>query len=263
MQLKTLNNVDYLPTKARQRLFLLYMKKGQYTMSDSSKYYYLKLKDNFFDDPQVKAIESYQNGYEYICIIQKMYLRSLKRGGKLMLTDKIPYDIKTLSRVLGHKEETVKAAIEIFVHFELCEILDDQSIYMTEIQNYIGRSSTEADRKRLYRAKIDGKKLLNGQMSGQKSDKNPPKIEVESEIKIELEEEHTKRFHKPTVQQIAEYCKERNNNIDPQYFFDKNESIGWVVGKNKTPMKDWKATIRTWESNEKKFNPPEKKMRKL
>jgi hypothetical protein len=80
-------------------------------MSDNSKYYYLKLKDSFYDLPAIKAIESHQNGYEYICIMQKMYLRSLSRDGKLMLTDTIPYELPTLSHVLGHKQETIKSVI--------------------------------------------------------------------------------------------------------------------------------------------------------
>lgn len=58
-----------------------------------------------------------------------------------------------------------------------------------------------------------------------------------------------KVFVKPTVEEIAAYCAERNNGIDAQYFFDKQESVGWIVGKDK-PMHDWKATIRTWERNE-------------
>lgn len=56
-------------------------------------------------------------------------------------------------------------------------------------------------------------------------------------------------FTKPTIEEIEGYCKERKNTINPKKFFDSNESKGWVVGKNRTPMKDWKATIRTWEGN--------------
>lgn len=55
-------------------------------------------------------------------------------------------------------------------------------------------------------------------------------------------------FTKPTVAQIAAYCQERQNSIDPQYFFDKMEIVDWVYGKYKTPVKSWKAVIRTWES---------------
>ena len=52
-------------------------------------------------------------------------------------------------------------------------------------------------------------------------------------------------FKKPTVAEIKEYCLERKNNVDAEKFFDFYESKGWLVGKN--PMKDWKASVRTWE----------------
>jgi hypothetical protein len=60
-----------------------------------------------------------------------------------------------------------------------------------------------------------------------------------------------KRFVKPTLEEVEAYCRERNNGIDPQGWLDAQDSRGWLVGKNKTPMADWKATIRTWESNRK------------
>ena len=75
----------------------------------------------------------------------------------------------------------------------------------------------------------------------------------------------TKRtvFQKPTVEEIKAYCQERKNNVDPQRFFDFYESKGWFVGKSK--MKDWKASVRTWEKNsfsqqkqEQFFNNPDK-----
>ena len=53
------------------------------------------------------------------------------------------------------------------------------------------------------------------------------------------------RFKKPTLQEVSTYCLERQNNVNPQRFLDYYESKGWVVGKS--PMKDWKAAIRTWE----------------
>lgn len=54
----------------------------------------------------------------------------------------------------------------------------------------------------------------------------------------------------PTIEMIIQYCKERNNIIDPYTFFDWNNSKGWMIGKNK--MKDWQAAIRTWEKREEK-----------
>lgn len=58
----------------------------------------------------------------------------------------------------------------------------------------------------------------------------------------------TKRFTPPTLEQVVEYCRERNNTIDPQKFIDHYTANGWMVGRNK--MKDWKATVRTWERSE-------------
>jgi len=57
------------------------------------------------------------------------------------------------------------------------------------------------------------------------------------------------RFCKPTVEEVADYCAERNNEINPQAFVDYYEANGWKVGRN--PMKDWKASVRTWEQSRK------------
>lgn len=58
-----------------------------------------------------------------------------------------------------------------------------------------------------------------------------------------------KKFQKPTVEEIQKYCCERKNNISAQQFYDYYESNGWKIGKN--AMKDWQATIRTWEQRNK------------
>ena len=65
-------------------------------------------------------------------------------------------------------------------------------------------------------------------------------------VKDSIESKKTaKRFTPPTREEIADYCRERNNGINPDTFYDFYQSKGWMVGKN--PMKDWKAAVRTWE----------------
>jgi hypothetical protein len=56
------------------------------------------------------------------------------------------------------------------------------------------------------------------------------------------------RMVPPTVDEVAAYCQERGNGLDPETFVDFYASKGWMVGKN--PMKDWKAAVRTWERSE-------------
>ena len=64
----------------------------------------------------------------------------------------------------------------------------------------------------------------------------------------------SRAFTAPSIEEISIYCRERNNGVDPQTFYDFYESKGWFVGKNK--MKDWKAAVRTWEKREKEKPKP-------
>lgn len=70
---------------------------------------------------------------------------------------------------------------------------------------------------------------------------------------IYLEKEKKKRFVKPSFEEVEAYIQEQNYDIDANTFFDYYDSCGWTVGKNK-PMKDWKASVRFWNSNRKKDN---------
>ena len=127
-------------------------------LSDNKKYYYLKLKENFFDSEEIKVLESMDNGYKYSNILLKLYLKSLKKEGLLMFKKNIPYNAKMIATVTGHNINDIKGALEIFQQLGLVEILSNGAIYMMDIQNFIGTSSTEADRVRAYRNEVEEKK---------------------------------------------------------------------------------------------------------
>lgn len=61
------------------------------------------------------------------------------------------------------------------------------------------------------------------------------------------------RFKKPDLQDVERYCKERNNHIDPNEWFNYYSANGWKVGRN--PMKDWKACVRYWEQKHNSTQP--------
>lgn len=226
-------------------------------MSDNKKYYYLRLKDNFFDSDELKILESMKDGYLYSNILLKLYLRSLKNDGKLVVNERIPYSADMLASVTGHQVGTIKQALSVFKDLGLIDVLDNGAIYMLDIQNFIGKGSSEADRKREYRQRIETDRTNVQTNLRQISDKSTPEKEIELEKDIEIEKEiHSsakstttkrKRFEKPTLSQITQYCLERNNNVNAEQFYDYYESNGWKVGKN--AMKDWKACVRTWERN--------------
>ena len=228
-------------------------------MSDNKKYYYLRLKDNFFDSDELKILESMKDGYLYSNILLKLYLRSLKNDGKLVVNDRIPYNAEMLASVTGHQVGTIKQALSMFKELGLIEILENGAIYMLDIQNFIGKGSTEADRQRLYDRRISEerkqKKLTQSRNLEEIFKKSTPEIEIELEKDIEIEIHSSakstttkrKRFEKPSISDIKQYCMERNNNVNAEQFYDYYESNGWKVGKNS--MKDWKACVRTWERN--------------
>ena len=60
-------------------------------------------------------------------------------------------------------------------------------------------------------------------------------------------------FIQPTLEEVRSYCEERENDVDPERFVDYYEARGWELTKCRK-MKDWKAAVRTWERNDKKWN---------
>ena len=142
-------------------------------MSDNRKYYYLKLKENYFDEDAIVLLESMQDGVLYSNILLKLYLKSLKNGGKLQLDENIPYTAQMIATITRQQVGTVERALQIFMKLGLVEPLQNGALYMSNIELLIGQSSTEgagADKCPPYQADIC-----------------PPELEIEKEIEIEKE----------------------------------------------------------------------------
>ena len=147
-------------------------------MSDNRKYYYLKLKENYFDDDSIVLLESMQDGVLYSNILLKLYLKSLKHGGRLQLDEDIPYTAQMIATITRQQIGTVERALQIFLKLGLVEVLDSGTFYMSNIELLIGQSSTEAERKRA--ARLQNKALSAPRTNGgHLSDIRPPEIEIE------------------------------------------------------------------------------------
>lgn len=188
-------------------------------MADNKKYYYLRLKESFFDSDELKLLEGMPDGYLYSNILLKLYLRSLKSDGKLMLNDRIPYSPEMLASITGHQVGTVKQALHMFVELGLIELLDNGAMYMADIQRLIGKGSTEADRIREYRKRIndDKNKLLNSPEKKRNncSVQNPyictPEIEIEIEKELEIDNKNCRLSDKSStaVSEIIDYLNQK------------------------------------------------------
>ena len=85
-------------------------------------------------------------------------------------------------------------------------------------------------------------------VNGRDHTKTKTRQEKENENDKESTKETAKRFTPPTIDEIRQYCTERGNGIDPEYFFTYYENRDWKLS-NGRKMKDWKLAVVTWEKN--------------
>ncbi|MBE8831280.1 phage replisome organizer [Enterococcus hirae] len=210
-------------------------------MSDNKRYYYLKLKENFFDSDEMVLLESMPDGYIYSNILLKLYLRSLKHEGKLMFNDRIPFNSTMLATITRHSVGVVEKAVQIFRDLQLIDVLDNGAIYMSDIQSFIGKSSTEADRKREYRKKIEEAKrnLITGrQVSDKCPDKTTPELEIELEKDIDIDKEEKKGKYSDEHLRLAKKMQ-------------RNLTEDFPKEMNKVDIEKWADTIRLMEERDK------------
>ncbi|PHL20874.1 phage replisome organizer N-terminal domain-containing protein [Enterococcus faecium] len=212
-------------------------------MSDNKRYYYLKLKENFFDSDEMVLLESMPDGYIYSNILLKLYLRSLKHEGKLMFNDRIPFNSTMLATITRHSVGVVEKAVQIFRDLQLIDVLDNGAIYMSDIQSFIGKSSTEADRKREYRKKIEEAKrnlITGGQVSDKCPDKTTPELEIEIEKDIEKDIDKEEKKGKYSDEHLR-LAKKLQSNLTED--FPKE--------MNKVDIEKWADIIRLMEERDK------------
>lgn len=228
-------------------------------MVDNRKYYYLKLKDNFFDGDSIVLLENMQDGILYSNILLKLYLKSLKNGGRLQLDEHIPYTAQIIATLTRHQIGTVERALNIFRQLGLVEELDGGLLYMTDIELMIGQSSTEAERKRA--ARLENKALLHTRTNGgHLSDICPPEteIKIKKEIDIESEIEREKETGQATPAIYGRYkniyltdteLSELKTELPDTWDFYINRLSEYMASKGKS-YDNHAATIRRWAASD-------------
>lgn len=214
-------------------------------MADAKKYYWLKLKRDFFKRHDVRIIEEMPNGKYYILFYLKLLLESIDHEGALRFSDTIPYNENMLSVITNTNIDIVRSAMRVFVELNMIEMFDDQTIFMVETQRLIGSESASAERVRKHRK---NQQLLQCNTDVTKCN---TEIEIDKEKKkdkeiLEGEKPKRKRFVPPTLEEVKAYCAERNNNVNPQKFFDYFSASEWHDSKGKKVV-SWKQKIITWE----------------
>ena len=220
----------------------------------AERYYWLKLQQDFFSSKRIKKMRKLPGGDTLTIIYLKMQLLSLKNEGVLQYSGLEQSFAEELALDLDEDTESVQLALGYMESTGLIETSDNISFLLPYVVANTGSEVDSAERVRKFREKQKAlhcntsvtqvKRICNGEID----------IEIDEEKDIDTDKRKNIYMH-PTVEEVAEYIKEKGYHFDAEDFVAFYESNGWKVGKN--PMKNWKAACRTWESNYKK-QPPNK-----
>lgn len=154
-------------------------------MAKDKKYYYLKLPKGWFDRHDLKIIRKMPQGDSVALFYLMLLTESIDHDGQLRFDEFIPYDTESLSIVFDFEPAFIEMAVSLLMKFGLVERWEDETIFMTKLENMIGSTSTSTQRVREHRARKK-QEALHETLHEMKS--NPIlELELEKEIDIELE----------------------------------------------------------------------------
>ena len=223
----------------------------------AKKFYWLKLKRDFFKRHDIRIIESMPNGKDYILFYLKMLLESIDHEGELRFSDAIPYNEQMLSVITNTNIDIVKAAMKLFIDLRMVDVMDDQTIYMMEVEKLIGSESESAARMRKHRANARPS-LCDANV--QKSD---TEIEIELEKETEPEEEIEEATPPPSPKAVRhKYGAYKNVLLTdedytklqaefPHDWSERIERLSEYIASTGKSYKNHLATIRSWARKEK------------
>lgn len=131
----------------------------------NGKYYWLKLKRDFFKRHDIRIVEDMPNGKEYILFYLKLLCESVDHNGTLRFSEEIPYNEDMLATITNTNVDIVRSAVKVFHSLQMMEILDDGSIFMREVQHMIGSAADNDNALRQARFKERKRQEINANVT--------------------------------------------------------------------------------------------------
>lgn len=229
------------------------------------RYYWLKLMDNFFDEKYIKALRSLPQGDSLLIVYLKMQLKSLKTDGIIKYERIMPSPISELALALDEKETVVQLTVEALVRFGVVEVWDNDTFYMSALQNFIGSESKVAERVRRHRAlkreESKGISCSDNQTDIALLQCNSSVTKCNTEIRDKSKEnrdnifppispEGDKKKKNPSKDEVISYFVEvlHRSEAEATSFWTFNENRCWCVGS--TPIRKWRIYAESWKCSE-------------
>lgn len=149
------------------------------------KFYWLKLKRDFFKRHDIRIIESMPNGKDYILFYLKLLCESVDHEGNLRFSENIPYSENMLATITDTNVDIVRNAVKVFTELGMMEIMDDGTYYMTEVNKMIGSAvnNDNANRQRRFRERQKALALQDGYDSVTKNNESQSKSKSKRQSK--------------------------------------------------------------------------------
>ena len=185
-------------------------KASSITNMADKRYYWLKLKRDFFKRHDIRIIESMPNGKDYILFYLKLLCESVDHDGSLRFSEQIPYNEDMLATITNTNVDIVRNAINIFAQLGMMEILDDGTYFMAEVQKMIGSAADNdnANRQRRFREKQKELALPNRYESVTKSNESKSKSKS-IELEKDKEKDIKKRENREIAKKVLEYLNQK------------------------------------------------------
>ena len=205
-------------------------------MAEGKKFYWLKLKRDFFKRHDIRIIEEMPNGKDYVLFYLKLLLESIDHEGSLRFSDTIPYNEQMLSVVTNTNVDIVRSAMKLFIELGMMSICDDQTIYMAEVDKLIGSAvdNDGANRVRRFREKKKQEALpsVEGALQNvtdsvtEDNERKREEIEKELDKDIEIEREIESSAAQSIETSLSTFSTELSTADDT-----KRKMLGGELGK--------------------------------
>ena len=161
-------------------------------MDEEKKYFWLRLRKDFFKRHDVRILEAMPNGKEYVMFYLKMLAESIDHEGALRFSDSTPYSTEMLATIANTSPEIAEEAIEALINLEMVELQEDGTLKMIGIENMIGFETKWAEKKRKYRQQKDNERTQEGQSEDITRTKKD-NVRQEKELEIDIKKKYKKK----------------------------------------------------------------------
>lgn len=237
-------------------------------MAESKRYYWLKMKRDFFRRHDIRIIHDLENGRDIVLFYIELMIESVDHEGALRFSKEKPYTNGMLASLTNTPPDIVELALNTLIDFGLVEIDEDKTIILPKVIEMIDSAvdNDNANRQRRYREAQKTEALQNVTECVTKNNASVTKcnVSVTADVTKHNEsieyrdksienrvERNTKerKFTPPTLEEVKAYCQERNSPVDAQQFFEYYEVSSWKDSKG-NPVKNWKQKLITWEKHD-------------